>query len=826
MHAGGFSSAKDRVLGDARACEEGGETLCPPHPVAVALRSRPQDLGAIMKQGWQLWSAGGQAAAVEIWQAAVAAIPRAPGPRMALAHAARAQNALDRSRDLLEAVLADEPAHFGAQYELVRLMMAMGDLPAARARLDPLLAAHPGQGGLLIEHAELLRQEGATRAAEAALAAVATEDPKAVPARLALGRMLRSRGATVEALAAFQGALALAPHHAGALAECARTLLDAGRADEALAVLRGVPADRSGETRLALLEAEALRVLGRRAEALGRLEPLPSDRQVVVLRLVDQAALDRPPRFHAKAPPGAAESGAALADALAEAAPEELTWQLARVIRHAHPFTVLGTANALLARRTDPEARLAAALAAANAFGTMGATRSALMCIDSFAAEAAALPTALSARLARRHGSALLAAGDRVSATAQFTVATALAPDDAEAGGLLGVLDAGSEAASAEACLALLAADVASPRLRAWLVDRAAALLEPDDPRIALHGLPLTERATSEALLRHNIALARGDASTARGILAGMLAQHDVACPQPEGAPPGMAWFDCPPASLVDGPLVSVVISAHNATPTLPLALSSVLNQSWRNIEVLVVDDASTDSTATMIDGFAARDRRVRPLGMRRNGGTYACRNRAVNEARGAFITFHDADDWMHPKRIETEMAAFSSPSVQAVNSRWFRMNEAGQVRFVPGANPIYANPSFLLFRAETLRRLGSYDGVRASADTEMLWRARMVVGADAIVVLPHILTIGAARPDSLTTNSATGMDMFGYNSLRADYHEAYIRWHQACDANGDVPYLAPGATPPYADRLPAALKAGDLQAPWPVSVNNGPAQP
>lgn len=814
MHSDGLPPSKEPAPEPVNASPEGAAAVSPPHPVEARLRARPHDLGAVMREGWKLWADGQQAAAVATWQAAVAVMPRAPAPRMALAHAARAHDAPERARLLLESILADEPTHFGAQYEMIRLLMAAGDVASARDRLAPLLAADPGHGGLLILHAAMLQRSGAMDAAEAALRAVTDDAPQALQARLALGRMLRDRGAIVEALAVFQAASVSAPNNATALVESARTLLDAGRAPEALAMMADAAANGPPEARLVLLEAEALRVLGRRVEALGRLETLPPDRQVAVQRLIDQAALDRPARFTAKARRGAAESGAALADALADATPSELARQLTRLIQQAHPFTVMGTANALLARLTNAESRLAAALAAANAFGSMSAPRSALMCLENIAAESGTLPDALKARLANRRGGALLGVGDRASATTQFALAKALSPSDPEASGVLGVLEAGSETASAEACLALLAPGAAPPRLRSWLIDRAAALLEPDDPRITLHGLPFTERSTTEALLRHNLALAHGDTRTARTHLAGMLAQQGVACPQPEGAPPGMAWFACPPAPPVDGPLVSIVISAHDAAETLPLALSSVLDQSWRNLEVLVVDDASTDATAATIDSFAARDPRVRPLSTRHNVGTYACRNIAIGAARGAFVTFHDADDWMHPRRIETEMAAFSTPSVLAVNSRWFRMNAAGRARFVPRANPIYANPSFLLFRADTLRRLGAYDGVRASADTEMLWRARLVLGPDAIVMLPHVLTIGAMRPDSLTTNSATGMDLFGFNALRADYHEMYIRWHQACDESGVVPFLAPGAAPPYAACLHPALKAGGIHAP------------
>ena len=242
----------------------------------------------------------------------------------------------------------------------------------------------------------------------------------------------------------------------------------------------------------------------------------------------------------------------------------------------------------------------------------------------------------------------------------------------------------------------------------------------------------------------------------------------------------------------------------------MPAALRSVLAQSWRNIEVLVVDDASTDRTAATIARFAAADARVRPLAQRRNGGTYAARNLALQAARGAFVTFHDADDWMHPRRIEAEMAAFATPAVLAVNSLWFRMDAAGRAAFRPRAALAYANPSFAMFRAQALRRLGCYDHVRFSADTEMMWRARLVLGPDAIATVPLTLAIGLSRPGSLTTAAATGMDIFGYSAPRTAYHEAWTAWHRDCDARGVPPCIAPGGpAPAHVAALPPGMAAG-----------------
>jgi CDP-glycerol glycerophosphotransferase len=96
--------------------------------------------------------------------------------------------------------------------------------------------------------------------------------------------------------------------------------------------------------------------------------------------------------------------------------------------------------------------------------------------------------------------------------------------------------------------------------------------------------------------------------------------------------------------AVLGGPELSVIVPVYNVAAYLPACLDSVLGQSLANLEVIVVDDGSTDSSAAIIADYAARDRRVRAL-RQENAGQGPARNLGVAHARGRFIAFLDADD-------------------------------------------------------------------------------------------------------------------------------------------------------------------------------------
>ncbi len=96
-------------------------------------------------------------------------------------------------------------------------------------------------------------------------------------------------------------------------------------------------------------------------------------------------------------------------------------------------------------------------------------------------------------------------------------------------------------------------------------------------------------------------------------------------------------------------PRISIIVPAYNAAHTLPDCLDSLLAQTEADIEVLVIDDGSTDGTGAVLADYAARDPRVLALIQPRNAGVSSARNVGLAQAGGRYIAFCDADDWAEP---------------------------------------------------------------------------------------------------------------------------------------------------------------------------------
>jgi glycosyltransferase involved in cell wall biosynthesis len=173
-----------------------------------------------------------------------------------------------------------------------------------------------------------------------------------------------------------------------------------------------------------------------------------------------------------------------------------------------------------------------------------------------------------------------------------------------------------------------------------------------------------------------------------------------------------------------DAPLVSVVIPAYNSASTITSTLNSARAQSHRNIEILVVDDGSRDSTASLVAKACAQDSRVRLI-RQSNSGVARARNRGSAEARADLIAFLDADDLWHPQKLERQVAKLLS-SGNRFGFCYCAFRRIDSADRVIGNSPLYTisgrvlaqhtfvnfvgNGSSILVRRAALEQVGGFD--------------------------------------------------------------------------------------------------------------------
>ena len=246
------------------------------------------------------------------------------------------------------------------------------------------------------------------------------------------------------------------------------------------------------------------------------------------------------------------------------------------------------------------------------------------------------------------------------------------------------------------------------------------------------------------------------------------------------------SFFDrlsCHPMPIfTGGPLVSVIMPAYNSEKTLTKSAQSILNQTWGNLELIIINDGSTDKTLTMINNIAMKDNRVRILENSKNYGPYVSKNIALKIARGDWITGQDADDWSHPQRIQKHLNfALKLSSVPKVSlSYMIRINLDGTIKKKKDLSFLRKSCISAIFQSDFLRKsLGFWDTVRCGADSELISRAKKIEDSFySEFQFPSMICLNL--PSSLTNNKINGFDPITQlmSSDRKEYINSYKKWH------------------------------------------------
>ncbi|MCH4169856.1 MAG: glycosyltransferase [Lactobacillus sp.] len=119
-------------------------------------------------------------------------------------------------------------------------------------------------------------------------------------------------------------------------------------------------------------------------------------------------------------------------------------------------------------------------------------------------------------------------------------------------------------------------------------------------------------------------------------------------------------------------PLLTVIIPVHNVAAYIDRSLKSIVNQTYRNTEIIIVDDASKDETGALVDAWGQKDPRIKVYHLKANMGISGARNHGLAQATGEYVTFADGDDWCEPNLFEFYINRIQKYNLDFVSCGYF----------------------------------------------------------------------------------------------------------------------------------------------------------
>ena len=130
-------------------------------------------------------------------------------------------------------------------------------------------------------------------------------------------------------------------------------------------------------------------------------------------------------------------------------------------------------------------------------------------------------------------------------------------------------------------------------------------------------------------------------------------------------------------------PCISVIVPVYNVLPYLDRSITSLLGQTYQNLDILLIDDGSTDGSAARCDAYAQRDPRIRVF-HQPNGGLSAARNTVLDHAAGDFVAFLDPDDYADAHMLEQLLTTLTQAQADTCFCRYYDVSASGSIHPAP----------------------------------------------------------------------------------------------------------------------------------------------
>ena len=273
-----------------------------------------------------------------------------------------------------------------------------------------------------------------------------------------------------------------------------------------------------------------------------------------------------------------------------------------------------------------------------------------------------------------------------------------------------------------------------------------------------------------------------------------------------------------PAGAAKSGPRVTIVMTTTDPSPMALTAARSIVNQTYQDWELIVIDDASSQNFAPILDKIDELDSRVRVIRTGTRTGKYANLNDALKEATGEFVTFQNENAWSHPRRIETQVRDLLTDSDKLANVvRESIVGDDLSLVGNRGARPVLSESSILFRRQPVIDLIGYFDVVNFGAGTEYRRRLEAAAGTKIDFVGPEVPLEFVSSSSHADAQNDFEIGIWSDAEWLA-YREASAQFHKMISSGERDPYLP--ATPDSKVRpFPAPSKWTDSPD-GPISVD------